>query len=150
VIKHQIDDYARDRNIEPKGKRPTRNPSVSDKVQPQGAIECDKYQRHYYDCQDGVRKENCEVNGPYNPLPEETRGAMVKVIGEVRSQENNGCKKRRELAISMGVDAPRFDETVTSDQEDRTRGIKNCIEMRKIGNETGHYAKAWARVRIKE
>lgn len=88
-----------------------------------------------------MRKENCEVNRPYNPLPGEARGAVVKVIGEVRSQENNGCKKRRELAISMGVNAPRSDEIVTSDQEDRTSGIKNCIEMRKIGNVTGHFAK---------
>jgi hypothetical protein len=123
VVKHKIDDYAGYRNIEPKGKRPTRNPSVSDKIQPHRAIECDEYQRHYYNCQDSVRKENCEINGSYNPLPGEARGAVVKVVGEVRSQENNRCKERRELAISMGVHAPRFNETITSYQQDRTSGI---------------------------
>lgn len=88
MVQHQVDDHTGNGNIEPEGKRPARDPAMSDEIAARRSIKGNQYQGHYNDRQNNVADENSEVKRPDNSLPQETRVAVVVVIGKIGNQKD--------------------------------------------------------------
>ena len=83
MIKHQVDDDARDRNIEPHGESPARNPPVARELTAKGSPErnddegnnrCRKYR---------VRDQNNEIKRSHPPRAGEASRPVMVVINQI-------------------------------------------------------------------
>lgn len=88
MVQHQVDDHTGNGDIEPKRKCPARDPPMSDEIAARRSVDGNQYQGHYNDRQNNMADENGEIKGPDNSLPQETRVAVVVVIGKIGSQED--------------------------------------------------------------
>jgi hypothetical protein len=133
VIKHQVNNHARYRNIQPKWQRPARNAPVPDEVSAHSPVERSQNQGNYYDGENSVTNQDGEVQRANYSLPWKLRGPMVVVISEIRNQEQSGRQYCTELTSSVRLDPAAPDKTKTRQQQDRAGRVKHCVDMGESG-----------------
>ena len=77
MIKHQVNQHARTRNVEPHRQSPTRQSPVAQKVAAKGPPKSNDYEWHYDHGEDRVRGKSREIDRPGHSLPHKTRGAVM-------------------------------------------------------------------------
>src|SRR5262245_23265605 len=87
-----------------------------------------------------MRKQNGEVQRTRKALSRKTCGAVLEVIGEIRAEKSYRNDERGDLAGTMCGDVSLADKNITRQQQNKTRGIENCVEVRQIGNVFRHSA----------
>jgi len=85
LVKHKINDHSRDRNIQPDRQSDSRDAPVANKVVTKRPVESKKHKRHYHHSEDGVARQDREVDWTDNARSLETCRAVVVVIREIRS-----------------------------------------------------------------
>ena len=60
---------------------------MPDKICPERAHECERNQGHYYNSQNSMTGENRKIQRSGKPLASETRGAVLEVIDQIRTEE---------------------------------------------------------------
>src|SRR5215216_4496664 len=105
MIKHQVDDYARDRYVEPHWKSPARNSQMARELAAKSAGERHDDEGHDYCRENRVRNQNREVERFDPPCSWKASRPVMVVINQVRNQKENRTANRRDHAGAMSVDA---------------------------------------------
>lgn len=79
-----------------------------------------------------MRYQDCEIQRTHQALTGKLSGAVKVVISKIRNEKERGRKYRRDLTISVRLDAPEAYEPETSNQQERTGCIESRVDMRKI------------------
>src|SRR5262245_47835383 len=116
-IEHPVYDNSSHGNIEPDRKSPAGDAPVCVEAFSKGPKERDQSQRYNRRCQNGVREKNREIDQPDTSLPFEWNGAHLVVVDKIRNQEKNRASESREHARFVRLDVSRFDEQVSTDQQ---------------------------------
>jgi len=107
MIEHQINNDARDRDIQPQRQRPARNSLVSNEVASRCPVKCDEDQWNDDNRQNDVADQDRKIQRSHEALAQKPRLAMVVVIGQIRNQKQCRGKERGNLTFSMRVNATR-------------------------------------------
>ena len=87
LVKHKINDHSSDRHIQPDRQGDFRNAPVPPKLVPKRTVESKAHERHDYYRQDRVTHEDREIERADKPRSLKTCCAVVIVVCEIRSQE---------------------------------------------------------------
>ena len=89
MIEHQVNYHSSDGDIQPKRQREARDGFVAEEVSSLGAAHGDDYEGNDECRQESVRREDGEIDWARNSLPCETRHAVMRVVDNVRNQEQH-------------------------------------------------------------
>src|ERR1043165_3284240 len=129
-VEHQVDDDARDRDVEPERVSPARDAPVAQVVAAQRTPERDEDERHNARGQRDVRDENREIERAHEALPLEAYRAVLRVIDDVRDEEEARDGERRKHASAVRVDPSARDEVEARDEQDEARGVQGRVQVR--------------------
>jgi len=115
---------------------------MSQEVAAQRPPQSHNHERHDQHRHERVRRQNCEIDWPRNSLSGESRGAMVRVIDNVRNQEQNGSRQRRKLATAMRQHATMTNEIVTAGKKNKTGSVERGVEMWEYRVEISHWSRS--------
>ena len=87
LIKHKINDHARNRHVEPERQSNPCDTSVAREVLSQSAIERKRDKWNNHDCEDRVSCQDREVNGPREAGALKARRAVEVVIRQIRNEK---------------------------------------------------------------
>lgn len=110
MVKHKINDHARNRHVEPKRKCDSRDAAMTREILAQSAIQSNDDEGDDHDRENRVRHEDREIDRAHNAGALKTRGAVMVVIDQIRGEKQCGDNERRDLARAMGGDISRPDE----------------------------------------
>jgi len=130
MIKHQINDHAGNRDIQPHWQCPARKRTMTQKIATQRAAQSNDDERHDHHGQNRVRGQDREIDGPRNSLPAKPRSAMMLVINDVGNQKKDRGRQRCQLTTSVRQHSSAANEKVTGRQENETGRIKRRVKMR--------------------
>ena len=99
------------------------------KVVPQCAIKSEYHEWNNHHRQDRVGCQDREIDRARKAGALKTRGAVIVVIREIRSQEKHRDRERRDLARAVCDNVFRPDETVPENQQQRARTIKTSVHV---------------------
>ncbi len=116
MVKHKIDDHSGDRHVQPERQRDARDAPVTREVLPERAIEGKDHERHDHDRENRVADQNGEVDRASQTRSRKTRGAMVVVIRQVRSEKKARHDESADLTSAMSSNVTRPDERVPGKQ----------------------------------
>src|SRR5215475_1075066 len=117
LIEHPVYDDSGHGNIEPDRKSPAGDAPVCVEAFSKGPKERYQSQRYNRRCQNGVREKNREIDEPDTALPFEWNGTHLVVVDKIRNQKKNRASEGREHARFVHLDISRFDEKVSTDQQ---------------------------------
>ena len=109
-----------------------------DEVRSPGSIQGNKNQRDNDHRQNYVGDEYREIERPHNSLPQKPRVAVIVVISQIRDQEERRTDDSSKLAFQVSPDATLTNHDETDHQKDGTCGIKNRVDVRKVGDVISH------------
>lgn len=127
---HEVDDNARETDIQPERHCPAGNPPVLVHLVRNAAGKRQQRQGHDGRRKDDVREKNKVVHGADRPLAAVWSGRRHPVICEVRDQEQGGRRERRIDKSAVPDDVLPEDEEQGCKQEDEREGIHHGIEQR--------------------
>ncbi len=127
-VKHPVHDHPRDRHVEPEGEGDAREPDVSVKAGRQGAEHGHQSERNDDHGEDRVCGEDREVQDTDPSLPREPHRANLNVIGQVRSEEEDGDGEGRSHAELVGQDLAPADAQVARHEEDGAGRVERGVE----------------------
>src|ERR1044072_7922887 len=127
VIEHEVDDDARDGDVEPNRIRPKRDASVARTGARARATERDADERHDGRREDDVRDENDEVDRADKPLTLKTHGAVLRVIDDVGDEEEAGDGERREHQAAVRLNVPMPDFVERRDEQYEARSVEHSV-----------------------
>lgn len=87
MIKHQVDNHAGDRDVQPERQCPTGDAAVPDEVSARGAIESDEYHWNNDDGENCMSRKDGEIERSREPLTCKPRGAVIVVVRKIRDEE---------------------------------------------------------------
>ena len=116
-IEHPVYDDSGHGNIEPDRKSPAGDAPVRIEAFSKGPKERDQSQRYNRRCQNGMREKNREIDESDTALLFEWNGTHLVVVDKIRSQKKNRASESREHARFVHPDVSRFDEEVSTDQQ---------------------------------
>jgi len=137
MIKHQIDDYAGDGNIQPHRKGPARDGAMAQEVATQRSTQRDDDEWHNNHSQNRVRRQYREIDWARDSLPGEARRAVMSVIDDVGNKKQNRSRQRRKLTTLVRQHSSTANEKVPGRQQNETRSIERRVEVRENGIEIG-------------
>ena len=117
MIEHQVDDHARDRDVQPHRERPARDPEVRDELPAKRPAERHDDERHYRGREHRVRDQHRKVEGTRPTRPFELRRPDVEVINQIRDQKHYRRGHRAHHARAVGFDLLAPDHYVTCHEQ---------------------------------
>ena len=114
MIEHQVNYHSSDGDIHPKRQREARDGFVAEEVPALRSAYGDDYEGNDDRRQECMRCKNGEIDRACDSLPCERRHAVMRVIDDVRNQEQHRSRQSRNLAIAVGDDSLSLNEKVAA------------------------------------
>ena len=138
MVKHKINDHARNRHVEPERQSNPGNPAVPDEVMAKGAIKSERHERHDDDGENRVAGENREIEWAHPACSLKTRRAVVVVISEIGSEKQDRDDQCGYLASAMCGYIVRLDKSPARKQQDCAGPIQTRIKVWQIRDVLRH------------
>jgi hypothetical protein len=130
LIKHEIDDDACDRDVQPHRESPASDTHVLGELPARGAIQCDPDEWDDDRCQNRVRDQDDEIDGTHQPLPCKTSRAVKIVIGQIRNEKKRRSDERCDQAVAVSSYFAPPDKKIARDEKKSARGIQDGVQVR--------------------
>ena len=141
-IQHPINHHSGDGDVEPQRQRAASDAGVALEISFPGSSERHDDKRNDSGRERRVRDQDTEVNGADNTLSLKGFGTDLKVIREIRNQEETrGCEGRNHASLVCD-DSPLSNEIIPSGEENRAERVEEGVKRWK--EREGHSQKKWS------
>ena len=86
-------------------------------ISARGPVERDEYQRHDNNGENCMTYQNSEIQRAHEALPRKPGGTVIVVVSEIGNEEERRGNYRRDLTISVRLDAAATNEPETREQQ---------------------------------
>jgi hypothetical protein len=131
LVQHYIDYDSGDRNVQPYRKSPAGDATVAVKSLPQSRIQREQHQRHHSDRQQRVRDQDRKIQRPRPALSGKMHRMNMRVIVEIRSQEQGGGDNCGDHAGAVQADSVAADQHSSGSQKHSAGAIETGVDDRK-------------------
>lgn len=140
MVKHEVYENSRDRNVEPERKSPAGDGAMAVKTLAQRPDQSDDHQGNDRGGQHNVRNQNRKVDRPRPSGALKSHRADMRVVIEIRDQKHCRCNHRCNHRRVMGSDSTLADEPSAHEQEDGAGSIQGGVHGREdsVSNGDGH------------
>ena len=105
---------------------------MAEEVSALSAAHGDDYEGNDDRGQESVRREDGEIDRACDSLPCETRHAVMRVIDDVRNQEQHRSRQSRNLAIAVGDDSLSLNEKVAACYSTKLEALRIALKCGRI------------------